>query len=106
MIDLSLLTDGGVGWLDASGPSSHLVLATHDAVRAALSAADVFGMGPGIPDANLYYPAVSLNGTVMPSRIGTSFSNGVMGNLLSEFWPDIRTRVLSRFGPWKKNVQE
>jgi protein arginine kinase len=28
MIDLSLLTDGGVGWLDASGPSSHLVLST------------------------------------------------------------------------------
>jgi protein arginine kinase len=28
MIDLSLLTDGGVGWLDASGPFSHLVLST------------------------------------------------------------------------------
>jgi protein arginine kinase len=28
MIDLSLLTDGGVGWLDASGPYSHLVLST------------------------------------------------------------------------------
>ena len=28
MIDLSLLLDGGVGWLDASGPSSHLVLST------------------------------------------------------------------------------
>ncbi len=28
MIDLSLLSDGGVGWLDASGPSSHLVLST------------------------------------------------------------------------------
>src|SRR5512133_2674184 len=28
MIDLSLLTDGGVGWLDASGPDSHLVLST------------------------------------------------------------------------------
>jgi protein arginine kinase len=28
MIDLSLLTDGGVGWLDASGPTSHLVLST------------------------------------------------------------------------------
>ena len=26
MIDFSLLTDGGVGWLDGSGPSSHLVL--------------------------------------------------------------------------------
>ena len=28
MIDLSLLTDGGMGWLDASGPMSHLVLST------------------------------------------------------------------------------
>ena len=28
MIDLSLLTDGGLGWLDASGPESHLVLST------------------------------------------------------------------------------
>jgi protein-arginine kinase len=28
MIDLSLLADGGIGWLDASGPASHLVLST------------------------------------------------------------------------------
>jgi protein arginine kinase len=28
MIDLSLVGDGGLGWLDASGPSSHLVLST------------------------------------------------------------------------------
>ena len=28
MIDLSLMTDGGMGWLDASGPESHLVLST------------------------------------------------------------------------------
>lgn len=28
MIDLSLLPDGGVAWLDASGPSAHLVLST------------------------------------------------------------------------------
>lgn len=28
MIDLSLVPDGGVGWLDASGPQSHLVLST------------------------------------------------------------------------------
>ena len=28
MIDVSLLRDGGLGWLDASGPSSHLVLST------------------------------------------------------------------------------
>jgi protein arginine kinase len=28
VIDLSLIPDGGVGWLDASGPASHLVLST------------------------------------------------------------------------------
>jgi protein arginine kinase len=28
MIDLSLLPDGGMAWLDASGPGSHLVLST------------------------------------------------------------------------------
>ena len=28
MIDFSLITDGGLGWLDASGPESHLVLST------------------------------------------------------------------------------
>ena len=28
MIDLSLVPDGGVGWLDGSGPSSHMVLST------------------------------------------------------------------------------
>jgi protein arginine kinase len=38
MIDLSLLTDGGVGWLDASGPMSHLVLSTR--VRLARNLAD------------------------------------------------------------------
>ncbi len=28
MIDLNLLPDGGLGWLDASGPASHMVLST------------------------------------------------------------------------------
>ena len=28
MIDLSLLPDGGIGWLEASGPVNHLVLST------------------------------------------------------------------------------
>ena len=28
MIDLTLVSDGGIGWLDASGPESHLVLST------------------------------------------------------------------------------
>ena len=28
MIDLSLVSDGGIGWLDASGPNPQIVLST------------------------------------------------------------------------------
>lgn len=38
MIDFSLLPDGGLGWLEASGPQSHLVLSTR--VRLARNLAD------------------------------------------------------------------
>lgn len=38
MIDLDLLPDGGLGWLEASGPASHLVLSTR--VRLARNLAD------------------------------------------------------------------
>ena len=69
----------------------------------AFNASGVFGMGLGIAASNLYYPSSSRTGSEMASRIGTSFSGGMMGNLLSEFWPDIRIRVLSRFRPWKKS---
>ncbi|HSN14558.1 MAG TPA: hypothetical protein VLT61_07985, partial [Anaeromyxobacteraceae bacterium] len=42
MIDLSLLPDGGLGWLDGSGPGSQLVLSTR--VRLARNLAGrVFG---------------------------------------------------------------
>ncbi len=42
MIDFSLMTDGGMAWLDASGPASHLVLSTR--VRLARNLAGrVFG---------------------------------------------------------------
>jgi hypothetical protein len=90
------------GILTRAGYSiTRLVVARQDSGGAAFNASGVFGMGLGIAASNLYYPPGSRNSAVMLSRIGTSFSGGVMGNLLSEFWPDIRTRVLSRFGPWK-----
>lgn len=38
MIDLSLVADGGLGWLDGSGPESHLVLSTR--VRLARNLSD------------------------------------------------------------------
>jgi hypothetical protein len=81
---------------------SRLVVAKQDSGRPAFNASGVFGMGLGIAASNLYYPGPSRNGTVMAERIGTSFTAGAMGNLLSEFWPDIRTKVLSRLGPLKR----
>lgn len=39
MIDLSLLPDGGIGWLDASGPQANVVLSTR--IRLARNLADV-----------------------------------------------------------------
>jgi hypothetical protein len=82
--------------------ASRIVIANQDSGRLAFNASGVLGMGLGIAASNLYYPAGSRSGAVMRGRISTSLMGGVIGNLLAEFWPDIRTRVLSRFGPWKK----
>ena len=48
-MDLSLVPDGGLGWLHASGPQSHLVLSTR--IRLARNLADFrFGTRMGAPD--------------------------------------------------------
>jgi len=80
---------------------SQLVSTRQDSGKRAFNASGVFGMGLGIAASNLYYPPGSRSAREMESRIGSSFMGGAIGNLMSEFWPDIRTRVLSRFGPWK-----
>jgi hypothetical protein len=81
---------------------SRIVVTRQDSGRSAFNFSGLFGMGLGIAASNLYYPDGSRTGSVMKARIGTSLNGGVIGNLLAEFWPDIRTRVLNRFGPWKK----
>ena len=81
---------------------SQIVVTRQDSGHRAFNFSGIFGMGLGIAASNLYYPAGSRNGAVMRDRIGTSMTGAVMGNLLSEFWPDINTRLLSRIAPWKK----
>lgn len=56
--------------------------------------AGVLGTGLGIVTSDLYYPEASRNGSVLWCRIGTSMMGTAIGNLTSEFWPDIRTRLL------------
>jgi hypothetical protein len=52
----------------------------------------VFGTMMGIAASNLYYPSASRHTTVMLGRLDSSFSGGVIGNLLSEFWPDLQAK--------------
>src|SRR2546430_14306802 len=49
MIDLSLLPDGGVGWLDASGPKASIVLSTRIRLARNLQG-HVFGQRAGDAD--------------------------------------------------------
>jgi hypothetical protein len=75
---------------------SRLVIARQDSGASAFNASGIFGMAMGIAASNLYYPAISVRGSVMTCRISTSLTGGVMGNLMSEFWPDLQKKFFHR----------
>jgi hypothetical protein len=75
---------------------SRLVIARQDSGAPAFNASGIGGMMLGIAVSNLYYPAVSVRGSVMACRLSTSLSGGIMGNLMSEFWPDLQKRFFHR----------
>jgi hypothetical protein len=76
--------------------ASRIVIARQDSGAAAFNASGVFGTAMGIAASNLYYPAGSRCGTVMVGRLRSSFTGGVMGNLMSEFWPDLQKKFFHR----------
>lgn len=71
---------------------SRIVIARQDSGIAAFNGSGVFGTMAGIAASNLYYPAASRHASVMLGRLSTSFSGGMMGNLMSEFWPDLQKK--------------
>jgi hypothetical protein len=75
---------------------TRLVVARQDSGKSAFNASGIFGMALGIAASNLYYPAASERGSVMLGRVTTSLTGGVIGNLTSEFWPDLQ-RILHRY---------
>ncbi len=78
---------------------SQLVIAHQDSGRQSFNASNIGGMMLGIAASNLYYPAASRNGTVMAGRVWTSLMGGAVGNLMSEFWPDVqKLKFFRRFG--------
>jgi hypothetical protein len=89
------------------GPSAHIaprvlysitrtLVCHNDAGRSVFNTSNLFGMSLGIAASNLYYPSASRTGTVMAGRVETSMFGGVMGNLMSEFWPDIQHKFFQR----------
>ncbi len=75
---------------------SRIFVTRQDSGRAAFNASNILGMAGGIGVSNLYYPAGSRTGEVMLSRVGTSLTGDVMGNLMSEFWPDLQKKFLQK----------
>ena len=69
---------------------TRLFVCRSDAGRPVFNASGIFGMMMGIGASNLYYPAPSRRGEVMAGRLQTSLFGGVVGNLTSEFWPDLQ----------------
>uniref|UniRef100_Q01U49 Lipoprotein n=1 Tax=Solibacter usitatus (strain Ellin6076) TaxID=234267 RepID=Q01U49_SOLUE len=75
---------------------SRLVIARQDSGAQAFNTSGIGGMMMGIAASNLYYPAASRRGSVMMCRISTSLTGGIMGNLMSEFWPDIQKKFFHK----------
>ena len=75
---------------------SRLVVTRRDSGTNTFNSSGIFGMALGIGASNLYYPSPSANTGVMLGRLNTSLSSGVIGNLMSEFWPDIQSKFLHR----------
>jgi hypothetical protein len=71
---------------------SRLLIARQDSGKWSINASNIFGMILGIVASNAYYPASSRTGSVMAARVGTSMMGGAIGNVLSEFWPDIQKK--------------
>jgi hypothetical protein len=63
-----------------------------DAGKSVFNSSGIFGMMMGIAASNLYYPAASRRGDVMVGRVQTSLFGSVVGNLTSEFWPDLEKK--------------
>jgi hypothetical protein len=56
----------------------------------------ILGMGMGIALSDAYYPRRSVGGRDLESRMITSVASSALGNLLPEFWPDIKEKLASR----------
>lgn len=72
---------------------SRVVITRRDNGGESLNFSGMLGMGLGIGLSDAYYPPRSVGGGELESRIITSLAAGALGNLLPEFWPDVRQKL-------------
>lgn len=75
---------------------SRVVITKRDSGRDSFNFSGIVGTGMGIVLSDAYYPPRSVGGGELESRIVTSLAATAMGNLLPEFWPDIKQKLANR----------
>src|SRR5262249_9232425 len=83
-------------WVRVGYSLKQIVVTRQDSGSKAFNASNMLGLAAGIGFSNLYYPSASRTGTVMLGRVFTSLTSDVMGNLLSEFWPDVQSKLVHK----------
>ena len=72
---------------------SRVLITRKDSGKDGFNTSGLLGMGLGIGLSNAYYPPSSVNTAEMRSRVLTSMTAAALGNLLPEFWPDVKAKL-------------
>jgi len=72
---------------------SRVVVTRRDSGKEGFNFSGIVGTGLGIGLSNAYYPPKSVNGGEMGYRVFTGLTSTALGNLLPEFWPDVREKI-------------
>jgi hypothetical protein len=71
---------------------SRAAITRRDSGKDSFNFSGIVGMELGIALSNAYYPPKSVNGQEVAERTFTSLTASALGNLLPEFWPDIKEK--------------
>jgi len=72
---------------------SRAAITRRDSGKNGFNFSGIVGMELGIGLSTAYYPPKSVNGMEMAERTATSLTASALGNLLPEFWPDIKEKL-------------
>jgi hypothetical protein len=71
---------------------SRAVITRRDSGKDSFNFSGILGMEMGIALSNAYYPPKSVSASEVGYRTFTSLTATALGNLLPEFWPDIKAK--------------